>query len=73
MEILQKLLNSAELLIPILIAFNLLMAGLHGALEKIKHLTESKLDDDADSVVVKIIAFVQGIIDLFVGNKEHKK
>lgn len=72
MEFLKQLLANAHLLIPILIAFNFLMSGIHGALEALKDVLKGDADEKINSVVVKIIAIVQNIIDMSVGNKEHK-
>lgn len=71
MNALQQLFDNAHLLLPFLIAFNLLLMGLHSALEKIKGLTKSKLDDDAYVLVHKVLTVLQKIIDLIAGNRAH--
>lgn len=71
MEFLKGLALNWHLVIPVLIAFNLLMTGIHGALDKIKGLTASDGDDKADNIVVTMISWVQKVIDILTANKEH--
>lgn len=69
---LQELASKWDLILACVVGFNLLMMGLHAALEKIKDLTSSDADNKLYIVVGQVIAFVQKLIDLAVGNKAHK-
>lgn len=61
-----------ELVVACMIGFNLLMTGLHAALEKVKDLTESKWDNQLADYLAKFLGFLQKIIDLIMANRANK-
>lgn len=71
MQQLLDLLKNWEAVLPFLVAFNLFMVGLHAALEKVKNLTKSNLDNMLSGYLGKFLSFLQWLIDLLVGNKKH--
>lgn len=61
-----------ELIVACVIGFNVMMTGIHAALEKIKDLTESKWDNQLADYLAKFLGFLQKIIDLIMANRAHK-
>jgi hypothetical protein len=56
----------------IVIALNIFLTGLKGALEKIKDMTSTKVDDDLYAFLDKIVGFLTKVVDTVSANKEHK-
>ena len=51
------------MIVAIITALNFFLSGLHKALELIKDKTSSNLDNQADSVVLKIMGVLQILLD----------
>ncbi len=52
------------LIIAIVMAFNAFLFGVHAALGYIKDKTLTKVDNDADDFVVKILGYLQKLIEI---------
>lgn len=66
------ILNNAVKIIPVLLFALGIMSGLSLALEKIKDLTSTDLDNKTYEMVKKIVAFTQKIVDFLTANLPHK-
>lgn len=71
MQYLLDLLANWQSFLPFVIAFNVLMMGLHSALELVKDLTKSNVDNLLYGYLGKFLSVLQKLIDLIVGNKQH--
>lgn len=60
------------IILACVVAFNLVLAGLHKGLEVLKDKTESKADDKAWEIIGRIAAITQKIVDYMGMNREHK-
>lgn len=60
------------IVIASVIAFNLVLTGLHKGLEVLKDKTESKADDKAWEIIGKIAEITQKIVDYVGMNRAHK-
>lgn len=60
------------IVIASVIAFNLVLTGLHKGLEVLKDKTESKADDKAWEIIGKIVEITQKIVDYVGMNRAHK-
>ena len=60
------------IVIASVVAFNLILAGLHKGLEVLKDKTESKADDKAWEIIGKIVEITQKIVDYIGMNRAHK-
>lgn len=59
--------------VAIVSAFNAVLYSISAALDVVKDKTSSDFDNRAADLIHKIASVVQKILDLIVGNKEHKK
>lgn len=55
-----------------IIAFNLMLSGIHKGLEVLKDKTASNADDKAWELIGKILSVLQKIVDFVGMNRAHK-
>lgn len=63
----------AKIVILYVIGFNVALAGIKAALDKIKDKTESNWDNAASDLLGKIVGWVQKVLDIIGYNPEHKE
>lgn len=70
------MIDQMQELMPIIIAgviaFNLMLSGIHKGLEVLKDKTASKADDNAWEIIGKILSVLQKIVD-FIGMNRARK
>ena len=66
-----NLMQNLFLILPFLVAANVMLTGVKLGLEKVKDITASKLDDTAFAFVTKIVDFLSKVIDIFSANPKH--
>ena len=71
-EIIEKSGGMLPFVVLVAVCLNLALSALSAILDKIKGLTESKLDDKAAEIIGSIIGLLQKLIDFASANRPHK-
>lgn len=59
-------------IVAIVIAVNIALSGIGKALDSVKHLTKSDVDDKAAGLLLSVTGFLGKLVDWFSANREHK-
>ncbi len=59
--------------LPIIVLINGCLFGLYKILEAVSKYTSTDADDKAANIMGKVIGGIQKLIDVVMGNPEHKK
>lgn len=68
MTLIQSVIANWYMVLPVLVAFNILLTAVHSALGTLKGIVAG---EKVDGIVSKAISIIQSIIDIISANKEH--
>lgn len=71
-ELIERSGGLVSFVVLVAMCLNIALSALSSILEKVKGLTESKLDDKAAEIVMTIINILQKLIDFASANRQHK-